>query len=57
VASVADVEVSGEQDVRAAGGEPLHRHPRAPDDLALVVAGRQVERVVRDDDLEDLRAV
>jgi hypothetical protein len=54
---VADVQVAGEQHVRAARRQSLHRHLRAPHEVCLAfVAFRDVEGMVRHDELRHLVA-
>ena len=51
---MAGVQVAGEQHVDAAAGERRHREVGAADPLVGVPAGGEVERVMGDDDLDDL---
>src|SRR5436309_3499164 len=53
MSGVARVQVAGEHDVGAAARECLHRRGGAADDGVARVRLRQVEGVVRDDDLHD----
>src|SRR5258706_3362927 len=55
VAGVARVQMAGEQDVGAAGGEHLHRLARTPDKFPRMMALGQVERMMRHHDLGDAR--
>ena len=52
VADVADVQMSGEKQVGANLGELRHRDLRAADEVLGAVGVGQIERVMRDDDLD-----
>ena len=52
VNGVTGVKVSCQKDIHTAGRQCFHRHARAPHQVALVVAGRQVKRMMRDDDFQ-----
>ena len=55
VADVADVKMAGEKKVGAGGCELRHRHAGSPDQMFVPVPGRQVERMMGDDDPERSR--
>ena len=49
---VTDVQMAGEKNVGTAFDDPRHHLLRTADDVVLVKSFRQIERMMRDDDLE-----
>ena len=54
-ASVADVQMPGQQEIAAAGRKHVHRQLSPPDALVRHASVRKIERMVRHNDLDDFR--
>ena len=54
-AGVTDVQMTGKQEIAAAGRKHFHRQTSPPEPLVRCAPVRKVERMVRDDDLDDFR--
>ena len=55
VADMADVQVSGKEQVGSYVGEPSHRHAGAADEMPGIEADRKIEWMVGDDHLDETR--
>jgi hypothetical protein len=56
MSDVADMEVTGEEDVSSSSGQPPHCHVGASDQMLLTVSVREIERMVGNDDFDRRRA-